>query len=194
MADSPPPAPRGPQAGSTVCEGCQKPFPADYRFCPYCARTVRPHDAPLDAHLGMGLPGRFNWKLILVAALVLSALAGWGIWRVSQIPVDVEADPSPRPAQTTVEERFAADIAKWGYSVVFKGTDRVVVLVPRERWAELAEQNRFARHTLMADFRRALASQQRDRNDETPYRIEVRDPATQDLLAEETDFNLKVYD
>ena len=196
MAEPPPPGPtpQGPRPASMACEACQKPFPADYRYCPFCARTLRAQDTPLEAHLGMGLPGRFNWKLILVAAVVLIALASLGIWRLSQIPAQVPVEPSPRPAQTTVERRFVEDISKWGYTVVYQGPDRVIVQVPRERWTALGQESRFARHALVGDFRRALASQQRDLNDPTEYRIEVRDPATNDLLAQETDFNLKVYD
>lgn len=196
MADPIPqgPASKGPRPRAMACEACQKPFPADFRYCPHCARTLREHDATLEDHLGMGLPGRFNWKLIAAVALILIGMASLGIWKLSQIPAVTPIDPSPRPAVSTVEQRFSADLAKLGYTVRFKGGDRVIVEVPQARWDELASQARFARHTLVGDFRRALASQQDDLNDPTEYRIEVREPATGKLLAEETDFNLKVYD
>jgi hypothetical protein len=142
----------------------------------------------------MGLPGRFNWKLIAVIAVILIGMTALGIWRLSQIPAVAPLDPSPRPAQSTVEQRFTTDLAKLGYTVQFKGPDRVIVAVKRERWEELGNQSRFARHALVGDFRRALAAQQQDLNDPTEYRIEVREASTGKLLAEETDFNLKVYE
>jgi|GEM_PF-1917473 len=196
MADPTPqgPSPKARRTGGMACEACQKPFPADYRYCPYCARSLREHDTPLEDHLGMGLPGRFNWKLILAVALVLIGLTGLGVWRLSQIPATPPPEPTPRAAQTLVEDRFASDLAKLGYEVRYKGSDRVIVLITRERWNELGSEARFARHALVGDFRRALAAQQRDLNDSTEYRIEVRETASGDLLAEETDFNLKVYE
>ncbi len=195
MADPTPPDPpsKGPRSRGMACEACQKPFPSDYRYCPHCARTLREHDATLEDHLGMGLPGRFNWKLILALAVLLIAMTTLGVWRLSQIPAVAPSEPAPRAAQTTVEQRFTSDLAKLGYEVRFKGSDRVIVEMPRARWDELGTESRFARHALVGDFRRALAAQQRDLNDPTEYRIEVRETETGKLLAEETDFNLKVY-
>lgn len=196
MADPTPQGPSspGPRPAAMACEACRKPFPADYRYCPHCARTLRAHDSALEDHLGMGLPARFNWKLILVVAGILLAMTSFGLWRLSQIPAVAPPDPSPRPAQSTVEQRYSADLAKLGFEVRYKGPDRVIVEVPRERWDALTSESRFARHALVGDFRRALAAQQRDLNDPTEYRIEVREKATGALLAEETDFNLKVYE
>ncbi|MNK60047.1 hypothetical protein D3C87_791740 [compost metagenome] len=196
MADPNPQGPpqKGRRSGGMACEACQKPFPSDFRYCPYCARTLREHDASLEDHLGMGLPARFNWKLIVAVAIVLIGMTSLGVWRLSQIPATVPPDPAPRAAQTQVEERFASDLAKLGFAVRYKGSDRVIVEVPRERWTELRAESRFARHALVGDFRRAMAAQQRDLNDDTEYRIEVRDAQSGALLAEETDFNLKVYE
>jgi hypothetical protein len=141
----------------------------------------------------MGLPGRFNWKIILALAVLLIAMTTVGVWRLSQIPAVTPSEPPLRAAQTAVETRYTSDLAKLGYEVRFKGSDRVIVEMPRARWDELGAESRFARHALVGDFRRALAAQQRDLNDPTEYRIEVRETETGNLLAEETDFNLKVY-
>lgn len=196
MADLTPkgPSPQGPRPSGMACEACRKPFPPDYRYCPHCARTLREHDGSLEDHLGMGLPSRFNWKLILAVALILMGLTALGVYRLSQIPAETAVEPSPRAAQSTVETRFASDLAKLGYGVHFQGAQRVVVEMPAERWEKLGQDSRFARHALVGDFRRALAAQQQDLNDPTEYRIEVREKASGRLLAEETDFNLKVYE
>jgi hypothetical protein len=141
----------------------------------------------------MGLPARFNGKFILILALVLAALTALGIWRISQIPAVPPPDPAPRSAQTTVETRFAADLAELGLTVRYKGSDRILVDMPPERWAELGREARFARHGLVGDLRRTLATRQRELGDTTDYRIEIRDRATGAMLAEETDFNLKIH-
>lgn len=184
----------GPRPGGMACEACRKAFPAEFRYCPHCARTLRALDDSLAAHLGMGLPARFNWKLITAFALLLIGLASFGIWKLSQIPATPLAEPSPRTAVSLAEQSFSEDLSKLGYEVRFQGPDRVIVAIPRERWDELAQESRFARHALVGDFRRALSSRQRENGDETDYRIEVRDSATGTLLAEETDFNLKVHE
>lgn len=195
MTDPTPPLPPSEDRphGHTACEACRKRYPADYRYCPHCARTLRAPSDSLEQELGMALPARFNGKFILVLFLILALLSALGIWRLSQIPAVPPPDPTPRAAQTAVETRFASDLAKLGYTVSFKGPDRALVAVPRDRWDALGNQARFARHGLVGDFRRALGLRQRELGDATDYRIEIRDPASGDLLAEETDFNLKVY-
>lgn len=195
MADptSPEPNPKGPRPTSMRCDACQKSFPASYRFCPLCARTLRESDHSLEDHLGMGLPGRFDWRLLAAIALLLGGMTAFGIYRLSLIPATPPPEPSARPAGNLVEQRFASDLAKLGYDVQFKGAQRAIVLIEQERWDALGRRQRLAPHALVGDFRRALAAHQRDLNDPTEYRIEVRAKDTNVLLAEETDFNLKVY-
>ncbi len=148
---------------------------------------------PIPLGPNPGPPHPFNRKFILAVFLILITMTALGFWRLSQLPAVAPPEPSPRAAATVVEERFAADLAKQGYPVRFEGETRVVIEVNAETWNELGREGRFKRHALVGDFRRALAAQQRDLGDVTAYRIEVREPQSAKLLAEETDFNLKVH-
>lgn len=195
MADPTPPGSPAPRSIPTrkACEACQRQFPQDYLYCPLCARTLRDHADTSELALPMGMPRWFNRKALAGFALLLVALVAFGLWRLSQIPATPPPQLPLRAPESPIERRFASDLAEEGHEVRFRGPEGIVVQVDPARWSALGEQERFARHALVGDFRRLLATRQRELNDQTPYRLEVRDRETGKLLAEETDFNLKVY-
>lgn len=105
-----------------------------------------------------------------------------------------QAPSGLRPPGGYVETEFARRMAASGHEVAYYSGMRVGVLVPEAEWRKLAEADRFARHRFLAEAKAALVSVQKERGDKALYVMSVESAETRRLLAEETDFNPRIYD
>lgn len=129
--------------------------------------------------VGGGLLGFF-----LTALLALIFLSG----------PSYEAPSGLRAPSGYVEEEFARRMEKGGHEVAYFTGARVSVLVTEAQWRKLAEQDRFARHRFLADAKATLVAVQGERGDRSVYTLSVQEATSRRVLAEETDFNPKIYD
>lgn len=93
-----------------------------------------------------------------------------------------------------VETEFARRMERGGHEVAYFSGTQVSVLVKEAEWRELARKGRFARYGFLADAKASLAAVQRERGDKSLYVMSVKSAESQRLLAEETDFNPRIYD
>lgn len=123
-----------------------------------------------------------------------------GVFAVSLLALLLLAGP---PAQAPsglrapagdVEAEFSRRMEQGGHEVAFYSGMRVSVLVTESEWQELARKDRFARHRFLADAKAGLVALQRERGDKAPYVMAVRSAQSRRVLAEETDFNPRIYD
>jgi len=129
--------------------------------------------------IGGGLMG-----FLLVTLLALIFLTG----------PKVEAPSGLRAPSGFVETEFARRMEKGGHEVAYFNGMQVSVLVKEAEWKRLGDQDRFARHRFLADAKAALVAVQRERGDKNLYTMSVKSAETRRVLAEETDFNPKIYD
>ncbi|MNL40217.1 hypothetical protein D3C87_1625510 [compost metagenome] len=81
-----------------------------------------------------------------------------------------------------------------GHEVAFYDGGRVSVLVKEAEWAAMGKGDRFTRLRFLSDSKAKLAALQQERGDKVVYTMSVKSAEQHRLLAEETDFNPKVYD
>ncbi|HEY9898351.1 MAG TPA: hypothetical protein V6D00_04145 [Pantanalinema sp.] len=93
-----------------------------------------------------------------------------------------------------IETRYAALMLSEGHEVAFYDGARVSVLVKEAEWKALGKGDRFARLRFLSDSKAKLAALQQERGDKVAYTMSVKSAEQHRLLAEETDFNPKVYD
>ncbi|HEY9855619.1 MAG TPA: hypothetical protein V6D05_07770 [Stenomitos sp.] len=106
----------------------------------------------------------------------------------------VEAPSGLRAPSGYVETEFARRMEKGGHEVAYFSGQQVSVLVKDAEWKRLGEQDRYARLRFLSDAKASLVAVQRERGDKSVYTMSVKSAENRRVLAEETDFNPKVYD
>lgn len=93
-----------------------------------------------------------------------------------------------------IETHYAKLMEADGHEVAFYDGGKVSVLVKEAEWAALGKNDRFERLRFLGESKAKLAGLQQQRGDKVVYTMSVKSAESHRLLAEETDFNPKLYD
>lgn len=115
---------------SRKCRYCAKPLPEEAAFCPYCARSqLDPRKAPEpvpEKRLSFG-------PVLVLAAVCLLAVLGWGFFRMRAPAVTPEAAAeTTAPPETTLPPETAAPTTE----AETEPTEEAVAAFTGTRWAK----------------------------------------------------------